>query len=66
MARRALEVAAFLRAIDGVVALHLGVGLAVSVVVRCAVEQHTRPEEVARRLDGAEVAVLDVDAETAK
>lgn len=53
----AFEVATFLCAVDRVVAAHRAVGDAVAVAVEAALDQHARPEEVARGLHGRHVAV---------
>ena len=64
MAGGALEVSAFLRAVDWIVARHRRIGLAIAVVIFGARKQHTWPEEVSACLCSAEVAMLNIEAET--
>jgi len=51
---------------ERVIALHLRIGLTVTVVVLRARQEHARPEEIAGGLDGAQIAVLHIHTESAE
>ena len=60
--RCTLQIRAFLRAVDGIATSHLAVGVAVAVPVAAALQQDSRPEEVAACLHRRQVAVVDLQA----